>query len=378
MEYTYDSNNNKIQTLNYFRDTTLDVWDIIQKQEYTYDTNGNVLLNMNYIWDENTSDWVNDRKNLYAYDSNGKPILDERYEWDTNLNDWWGNFKGIRVYNSYGNLIADVRYGWDSNTSDWIEDSKAEWELVDNSYPRATLMAMYNWDSNVSSFVPYMKMFMYYEKFLYNERDTICPGDSLLWRGQYLKTEGVFADQYFSVTSRDSIYEITLSLHSAPSPFSITGATSVSSNETTSYTVPDNSNVTYSWIINNGTILSYPNAYSAESQWGNTGEGWIKAFAEDQNGCRSDTSVLLITITATGIDEINNNGINIFPNPASTLVTIETLKSGLTYQLVNSTGEVVMNGILESSHKQIDISNLSKGIYFLNIENKRVLKVIKR
>lgn len=81
-----------------------------------------------------------------------------------------------------------------------------------------------------------------------------------------------------------------------------------------------------------------------------------------------------------GTDSLGlNESLDIFPNPFRNKFTITT-KTEATYSLNTISGEIIKKGILLKGDNSIQISNLSKGMYFIQIENeegvltKKVLK----
>lgn len=72
--------------------------------------------------------------------------------------------------------------------------------------------------------------------------------------------------------------------------------------------------------------------------------------------------------TGTGSDIIfTQSNLNLYPNPATESITIEYNKS-CNVELINSYGAVVKSFTLNTS-RNIDLSNLSKGIYFIKIKD---------
>jgi ELWxxDGT repeat protein len=78
----------------------------------------------------------------------------------------------------------------------------------------------------------------------------------------------------------------------------------------------------------------------------------------------------------------SKNTVTIYPNPVSSILTIETVFSG-NYQLkiFNQLGQIVLDEFGNTSPNLLDVSNLSKGLYFLNIAsengNSQTIKFIK-
>lgn len=61
----------------------------------------------------------------------------------------------------------------------------------------------------------------------------------------------------------------------------------------------------------------------------------------------------------------NTNSLNIYPNPANEIINLDIDKS-FNYNIYNLIGKLLVNG--KSNQKSINVSNLSKGIYLLEIE----------
>ncbi|MBB6002753.1 T9SS type A sorting domain-containing protein [Arcicella rosea] len=83
----------------------------------------------------------------------------------------------------------------------------------------------------------------------------------------------------------------------------------------------------------------------------------------------------------TGTDELGKMGINIFPNPASDVLNIESNDKELDVQLIDFVGKVVQEQTLRGVQKQVDLSRIPSGTYFLNIQKdgrKATFKVLKQ
>jgi len=69
--------------------------------------------------------------------------------------------------------------------------------------------------------------------------------------------------------------------------------------------------------------------------------------------------------------------ISVYPNPVTDILLVETEKENLSYQVLDLTGRILMQGNLGSHPKQIRFSGFEAGTYFLVIENNRTHKIIK-
>ena len=65
------------------------------------------------------------------------------------------------------------------------------------------------------------------------------------------------------------------------------------------------------------------------------------------------------------------SGINLFPNPVQNHITISNIKSETTLTIYNIIGEKVNVSILNTGTHQIDMKNLSNGVYIFNFESEK-------
>jgi uncharacterized protein (TIGR02145 family) len=81
-------------------------------------------------------------------------------------------------------------------------------------------------------------------------------------------------------------------------------------------------------------------------------------------------------VTRLGTASLNDNTtdilFNIYPNPVSEYLYIEvsSVKSNLSYQIINMTGKVVKSWASNESINYVDVKDLSGGLYFMKITSK--------
>lgn len=92
----------------------------------------------------------------------------------------------------------------------------------------------------------------------------------------------------------------------------------------------------------------------------------------DDNGCSSDTSVVIL---ATNLDVLDGIGtINLFPNPANNYITVQMdlmELSDVSLSLFNSVGQLVADkqlGVLQSLTESINTRQLAAGMYTVRIQ----------
>lgn len=131
----------------------------------------------------------------------------------------------------------------------------------------------------------------------------------------------------------------------------------------------NNSNMTNFYAANNTglTCVQVDDAAYSSTNW--TG-GTFQfdsgvSFSEDCSGSTSD------------VNEYGELGwVEVYPNPAKDELTIKSVISDQ-YRIINLLGEVVMTHKLSIGINKLDISGLRSGIYFVEVSNGQMIKLIK-
>ncbi len=179
---------------------------------------------------------------------------------------------------------------------------------------------------------------------------SICNGDTLLFNGNYYSQAGNYADTLTSVTGCDSIVILALTVHVPDVPV-------VTAN---GFTLSTQTFAAYQWTKDGNPISGANNqTYTA------TENGTYAVQVVDSNGCSSVSAD--VTVTGVGINEVRQNTIQIFPNPASNVLMFRNLPvNGETeLQIFNSTGQRVLERI--QTENVLPIEYLPAGLYTLLI-----------
>ena len=103
--------------------------------------------------------------------------------------------------------------------------------------------------------------------------------------------------------------------------------------------------------------------------------------AAEKVGCDSVVT-LTLTLNYTGLNEPTGSSVSISPNPTSSKITV---KSSLTligekFTIYDQQGKVVKSGIITAEETEIDLSNLSEGVYLFKAgtEMQETFKIIKQ
>ncbi len=202
-----------------------------------------------------------------------------------------------------------------------------------------------------------------------NSRDTISPIVCLNYispSGMYnWINSGIYNDTISNSNNCDSIITINLTVKKVDT------SVSVLSNSLTANAF----SASYQWVdcTNNfAPIAGQNNQFFNPTTTGNY------AVIVGKNGC-TDTSQCYNMIVV-GLHENKFSAVRLYPNPTNGKVTIDLGSNHLDVNLkVNSIDGQLVQQISNVNSKQIalDLSNYSKGIYFVTLQNKENLRVIK-
>jgi hypothetical protein len=136
-----------------------------------------------------------------------------------------------------------------------------------------------------------------------------------------------------------------------------------------------------SWDFGDGqssTVLNPVHVYS------NPGTYTVSLTASGVNGCTEQVSKVLTVAGSTGIKGTSSDyRVSIYPNPADNKCMIHQDKLIYTqYELLNYTGQHVLDGMIGATDQGLDLSGLPAGIYLLHLSGTDsghcLLRLIKR
>ncbi len=100
----------------------------------------------------------------------------------------------------------------------------------------------------------------------------------------------------------------------------------------------------------------------------------------DEGGWDSMDSAAWVTMLAEApplsVENNNINNISVFPNPANYHIKISNISDPVDIEIRNIIGQFMMNRKNVLSTTEIDISKLSKGIYFITVDNNTTVKFV--
>ncbi|MBU3659006.1 MAG: T9SS type A sorting domain-containing protein [Flavobacteriales bacterium] len=173
--------------------------------------------------------------------------------------------------------------------------------------------------------------------------------------------------QYYQSISDNTIFNSTndwnLNINNPIAEFneSVSGNTVTFTNLSTSMS----NTLDYFWDFGDG---STSNAQNPVHPYATTGTYTVTLIVS--NCIFSDAITKTLQIGPLSVTENLFSQLKIWPNPAISHINIETEYSfsDLYYTINDVEGRMVLEGKIESENSKIDISNLSKGIYLVNIK----------
>ncbi|MFI5222147.1 MAG: T9SS type A sorting domain-containing protein, partial [Bacteroidia bacterium] len=169
---------------------------------------------------------------------------------------------------------------------------------------------------------------------------------------------------------------LKFTLFPKPPALTITGKSSSTVFSIDTFNVAFHTGSVYTWTVIGGNIMSGVGTNQLAIEWQNFPNGAISVTEINSNGCSGDPANALVTLAPIGVKEISSlNNFRLFPNPADKMITIEfenSLKQNIEISLVNVLGQKMygekINVFAGPFSKQINVSDLSKGIYFMEVK----------
>lgn len=205
------------------------------------------------------------------------------------------------------------------------------------------------------------------ETFTGTDAQSICSGTTYTFGEQILTTSGEFTETFSSVEDCDSIVTLTLSLIEVDNSTVLVDQQSIQANAV---------GATYQWIdCSSGNDI--PGANDALFTASQNGSYAVNVTI---NGC-SETSDCVDITTLSLVENSSPNGIALFPNPATDVLTIlYESNEMILLEFFDQTGKVVHSINFQGNEIVVDVSHLAKGMYTLQANGEVIqrLKFVKQ
>lgn len=313
----------------YLWDSVAGAWNLSGKVRFSYDLQNNADEYIYESWNAGVLIATSTQRILYVYNPNNKPTTITYQDW--NGSTWENSFKVSCTYDSNNNPITELYESWTGSA----------WSLFGrmtstfNAANQRTNSLMETWDGTIYSNNSQ-------NTYTYNANGNMTNDLYQTWTGTTWENN---SNTIFSYDASDNL---------------ITEL--------------------YKEWIGGAWLDSYMVTYSGFDSYGNPsyrlGKWWNGSAWENNN------SANLFYNCFTGIEEnaIKALNINVFPNPFSdhaSLISDRDL-NGMTIQVCDLQGRVLMTEKIESNNVRIERTNLKSGLYLLQLISENKVLAVKK
>ncbi len=161
--------------------------------------------------------------------------------------------------------------------------------------------------------------------------------------------------------------ELEISCSTIPAP-EILGLSMVCKEESADYETLYNDGSTYEWTVSGGEIIIGEGTNEITVLWGVPGIGTVDLTETMGEVCVGTAEIFEVTIDdCTGIGEASFNNLNVYPNPATNHINIQSDDLIKSIRVFDFTGKEVASENVHTKLFQLNTSRFNSGIYILVI-----------
>lgn len=381
LEQLYNEEGCSVLTSEYVWNNDAKQWKGRRKQGYIYNEDETLTLSeISYLWDDDANLWI--EKNSLDYDANRNLTGQTKYSWNAGTSSWQGVSKVMYEYSFNEKITIKTSYEWSDGSHDWIKVSKEESAYDGNNH--RTIYTLYQWNSTGAKWVGISKESLTYDQSgNQTSRYNYSWSDEDRWILRYsLNTEWDNITGSWEMISRikytyndygmETSFE-QMHRNSSTDPW----IANFTWKRETTYDADRNQSMQIfsDWDkINNTWKYTYKNEYITNAQRNIT-----QRIRSDWNGSTwfvsQQTTYFYSTVSGT---ESPAYAVSVYtyPNPANDLLVVAGTTSGKNIRLTDMNGRIVGSYATEESQTKINISSMSKGVYFVDVDGVTI-KVVK-
>ena len=347
----YDAKNNMTSNLGQYWDGS--VWVNSHQYTYTYDAKNNQTNFIYAYWDG--SAWINSYQYTYAYDADNN--LTNRLTQGWNGSVWLNSYQYTYTYDANNNLTIELFQIWENSA--WGNHYQNIYSYNANNKITNGLFQTWTGGAWVNSF---------YDTYTYDASNNMTSGLTQTWNGSAWENSGQFTCTY------DAKNDLTKEL------VQNWNGNAWENSEQYIYTYDANDNMTsqlnQGW---NGSNWVNKQQYTTTSDANHFEKSYVfKYWNSTGIKVSSGDSSYNYYHTVLGINNLmaHEGSITVYPNPASTKISITTSAITTKSQLsiMNLSGQQLITRQITEPKTQLDISTLPSGVYFVRLTNDRTVE----
>ncbi len=190
----------------------------------------------------------------------------------------------------------------------------------------------------------------------------ICQGQTFNFVGQPLSNSGFYVHRYPGSNSCDSVVELNLDV------------TNLTATQQGNSIQAAQAGATYQWFdCSTNQIISGATAQT----YSPSNNGNYAAIVTTSN-CTDTTNC--VPYIFVGISKVDDSELQLFPNPANSelFINMTDMPINSSYSIINIEGQIILSGSIRNAKQPINISNLSKGIYFVQINSDNYKQIVRK
>ncbi|MCF8423077.1 MAG: T9SS type A sorting domain-containing protein [Bacteroidia bacterium] len=355
LQFLYDANNNLTSKLDLMWNAS-NTWENYIKYTYTYDSNNNQTsdFRQGWYWTGSTFAWGAPSKFSYTYDSNNNQTSNLQQNWNSSSLAWENVYKYSYTYDSNNNQTSSFEQNWNSSSLVWENKYQKTWTYYPTNKIKTYLYEAWTGSGWYSSVIAK-------HTYSYDSNNNMIYDSIFGWNTTTLAWDiGRRYTNTFDANNNliSSVYQGWNSL--SLTWYNITKETYTydANNNQISY-LSQNTDIGGAWqnILKTKYTYDVNNFYTSLSFYQyNAGSVYV------------GDSTYYYFHTTVGINELQSKEkfITIYPNPSKDIFNLKTDKAITSIEVYNNIGILVSKPELKSNN-QIDLSSLSKGLYFLKL-----------
>jgi hypothetical protein len=353
--YTYDANNNRTSSLGQTWNGTS--WENDYKYINTYDANNNNTIYCYQTW--NGSSWENVYQYIFTYDANNNETGGLYQEWNGSA--WENNWQYFCTYDAKNNETSELYQEWNGNAweNNWsgtfTYDAKNNMiSVIGQSWNGTT------WENSSLSTC------------IYDVNNNLTGQLTQTWNGNAWENDSRYTYNYDARNNRTNSLGQTWNGTSWENDYQNINTYDASNNKTSELSQEWNGTA---WLNSIQKIYTYDaNNFIVSYSF----KMWIEVGTAIMLG----DSTYYYYHTAIGINDLTvpKKSLTVYPNPAFTNITIETITKGC-LSILNLSGQQLLQREITEPTTTVDISTLPSGVYIVKLVGKKGVqmgKVIKQ
>lgn len=154
----------------------------------------------------------------------------------------------------------------------------------------------------------------------------------------------------------------------------IVGPTSVDVFTPTTFVAPQNIGSTYTWFVNNGTLISGQGTNNVSITFPSAGTATVTVTETNGDCSEASSSTVIVGTEPNSVSDVNIlPGVKVFPNPSRGLFQVDIgankLSSEAFIEVLDNTGRIVFKSNVNDTITNLDLQDLSAGSYLLRLSD---------